>query len=157
MNVNREYFMKKHFGIIFLLCFFSMIGQSFAQQIKQLPTCLDFTEVYSRTVLGVSRASKEDMDEMQSLAAIMMGYVSALQDIYGGRLVGMTDMDSEWTLLEKVAQFCRQRPQMTFQRAVRAVPAITQTIQALQDEEFKRCTNYIEQTKPTICASFNQK
>jgi len=149
--------MNKRFSIIFLLCSFFMVGQSSAQQIKQLPTCLDFSEVYSRTVLGISPATKEDTDEMQSLAAIMMGYVSALQDIYGGRLVGMGMADNEWTLLEKVAQFCRQHPQMTFQRAVRAVPAVAQTIQALQDEEFKRCTNYIEQAKPTICSAFNQK
>lgn len=128
--------------------------QAACQQVKELPTCLDFSDVYSRTVLGTAPASAEEEQEMQSLASIMMGYVSALQDIYGNRLVGMSMSDSEWTLLQKVNEFCRQYPHLTFQRAVRAVPAVSQTIQALQDQEFKRCTNYIEQTKPTICASF---
>ncbi|MBR1777886.1 MAG: hypothetical protein IJ752_04800 [Alphaproteobacteria bacterium] len=122
-----------------------------------MPTCLDFSEVYARTVLGSAPETKTDQEEMRSLASIMVGYVSALQDIYGNRLVGMADGDNEWTLLEKVYQFCRQQPHMTFQRAVRAVPAVSRTIQALQDEEFNRCNNYIGQMKPTICSSYMQK
>ena len=151
--------MHKSFKIVFFLCglFLFQSEQCFAQQVKQLPTCMDFSEVYSRTVLGTAPATQEDKDEMQALASIMMGYVSALQDIYGNRLIGMGYDDNEWTLLEKVNSFCRQHPQMMFQRAVRAVPAVAQTIQALQDEEFKRCNNYIEQTKPTICSSFAAK
>lgn len=151
--------MYKSFGILFFLCGLFMLqsGQCAAQQVKQLPTCMDFSDVYSKTVLGVAPATKEDHNEMQALASIMMGYVSALQDIYGNRLVGMSAEDDEWSLLEKVNSFCRQHPQMMFQRAVRAVPAVSQTIQALQDEEFKRCNNYIEQTKPTICASYCEK
>ena len=147
--------------ISFLFCnafFWAFPQQAICQQskeVKALPTCLDFSDVYSRTVLGTAPASEEEEREMQSLASIMMGYVSALQDIYGNRLVGMSATDNEWTLLEKVDQFCRQYPHLTFQRAVRAVPAVSQTIQALQDQEFKRCTSYIEQTKPTICATFN--
>ncbi len=153
--------MKKNLAVL-LVCsmfFWTLPQQGNSQQareVKALPTCLDFSDVYSRAVLGTSAASAQEEQEMLSLASIMMGYVSALQDIYGNRLVGMSETDNEWTLLEKVNQFCRQYPHMTFQRAVRAVPAVSQTIQALQDQEFKRCTNYIEQTKPTICASFNQ-
>ena len=127
------------------------------REVKALPTCLDFSDFYSRTVLGVAPATEYDEQEMQSLAAIMMGYVSALQDIYGNRLVGMSPSDNEWTLLERVNKFCLQYPHLSFQRAVRAVPAISQTIQALQDQEFKRCSNYIEQTRPTICSSYNTK
>ena len=153
--------MNKKIGVFFFLLFnFWMLpeqGHAQQKEIKQLPTCLDFSEVYGRTILGTAPATKEDEQEMQSLASIMMGYVSALQDIYGNRLVGMSPNDNEWTLLEKVNLFCRQYPHMTFQRGVRSVPAVSQTIQALQDEEFKRCTNYIEQTKATICSSFNQK
>lgn len=151
----------KKFGTFLFVCtvfFWTFPRQAVCQnsrEVKALPTCLDFSDVYSRTVLGTAPASKEEELEMQSLASIMMGYVSALQDIYGNRLVGMSVTDNEWTLLEKVDQYCRQFPHLTFQRAVRAVPAVSQTIQALQDQEFKRCTNYIEQTKPTICASFN--
>ena len=134
-------------------------GQGYAQQreIKQLPTCLDFTEVYVKTVLKTTVANREEEQEMQSLASIMMGYISALQDIYGNRLVGMSVNDNEWTLLDKVAQFCHQHPQMSFQRAVRALPVVAQTIQALQDEEFNRCTNYIDQMRTTICSAVNQK
>ncbi len=147
--------------LIFFLCYlligsvFSSVAAQQIREVKALPTCLDFSDVYARTILGTARATEQEEQEMQSLASIMMGYVSALQDIYGNRLVGMSDTDDEWTLLEKVNQFCRQYPHLTFQRAVRAVPAVSQTIQALQDQEFKRCTNYIEQTKPTICSSFN--
>lgn len=126
------------------------------KEVKRLPTCLDFADVYSRTVLGTAGFSPQEEQEMQNLASIMMGYVSALQDIYGNRLVGMTAADNEWSLLEKVARFCSQNPQLTFQRAVRSIPAVSQTIQALQDQEFKRCTNYIEQTKPTICSAYKQ-
>lgn len=153
--------MKKNLTVL-LICgvfFLALPQRGICQQtreIKALPTCLDFSDVYARTVLGTSAASAQEEQEMLSLASIMMGYVSALQDIYGNRLVGMSETDNEWTLLEKVNQFCRQYPHLTFQRAVRAVPAVSQTIQALQDQEFKRCTNYIEQTKPTICASFNK-
>ena len=154
--------MKKNltFFLVFSMFFLTFPHQAVCQQIKEvkaLPTCLDFSDVYSRTVLGTAPASQEEEQEMQSLASIMMGYVSALQDIYGNRLVGMSMSDNEWTLLEKVNDFCRQYPHLTFQRAVRAIPAVSQTIQALQDQEFKRCTNYIEQTKATICSSFNQK
>lgn len=152
--------MNKRLIFVFLFGLLFVVGgadQCLAQQIKQLPTCLDFTEVYSRTILGTAPSTKEDQEEMQSLASIMMGYVSALQDIYGNRLVGMSANDNEWTLMEKVAQYCRLHPQMTFQRAVRAVPAVSQTIQALQNEEFKRCNNYIEQSKPTICSSYSAK
>lgn len=137
--------------------FFMLSGQSQAQQIKQLPTCLDFADVYTRIVLERKQVSKEEEDEMQFLASILMGYVSALQDIYGNRLLGMSAQDNEWTLLDKVHQYCRQHPQMTFQRAVRSIPAVSQTIQALQDAEFKRCNTYIEQMKPTICSSFDIK
>ncbi|MGN1080410.1 MAG: hypothetical protein ACI4TE_09605 [Alphaproteobacteria bacterium] len=152
--------MKKIWVILFVcnVFFWTFPRQAACQQsreVKALPTCLDFSDVYSRTVLGTAPASEEEEQEMQSLASIMMGYVSALQDIYGNRLVGMSMTDNEWTLLQKVNEFCRQYPHLTFQRAVRAVPAVSQTIQALQDQEFKRCTNYIEQTKPTICSSFN--
>ena len=150
----------KHSKTFFLTGFFifsAFSGQCRAQQIKQLPTCLDFSDVYTRTVLEQTQVSKEEEDEMQSLASILMGYVSALQDIYGNRLVGMTSQDNEWSLMDKVNQYCRQHPQMTFQRAVRSIPAVSQTIQALQDEEFKRCKNYIEQMKPTICSSFDIK
>lgn len=150
----------KHSKTFFLTGFFifsALSGQCRAQQIKQLPTCLDFSDVYTRTVLEQTQVSKEEEDEMQSLASILMGYVSALQDIYGNRLVGMTSQDNEWSLMDKVNQYCRQHPQMTFQRAVRSIPAVSQTIQALQDEEFKRCKNYIEQMKPTICSSFDIK
>lgn len=125
------------------------------REVKALPTCLDFTDVYNKTVLQTEPATPEENQEMQNLAAIMMGYVSALQDIHGDRLVGMKAGDNEWTLLENVARFCRQYPHMTFQRAVRSVPAVTQTIQTLQDQEFDRCRNYIEQTKPTICSSYS--
>ncbi|MBO4643030.1 MAG: hypothetical protein J5716_00295 [Alphaproteobacteria bacterium] len=153
--------MRKFFVKVSILCFFFVLlpfEQSYAQQkdVKQLPTCLDFTDVYSKTVLQTSPATKEDDQEMQSLASIMMGYVSALQDIYGNRLVGMSARDNEWTLLDKVAQYCHQYPQMSFQRAVRSIPAVSQTIQALQDEEFKRCNNYIEQMKVAICSTQNQ-
>ena len=84
--------MYKSFGAIFFLCclFLFQSGQCAAQQVKQLPTCIDFTDVYSKTVLNVAPATKEDHNEMQALASIMMGYVSALQDIYGNRLVGMS-------------------------------------------------------------------
>ena len=116
--------------ISFLFCnafFWAFPQQAICQQgkeVKALPTCLDFSDVYSRTVLGTAPASEEEEREMQSLASIMMGYVSALQDIYGNRLVGMSATDNEWTLLEKVDQFCRQYPHLTFQRAVRAVPRL---------------------------------
>lgn len=151
--------MKKFWTFLFVCAvfFWTLPRQAVCQnsrEVKALPTCLDFSDVYSRTVLGTAPASEEEELEMQSLASIMMGYVSALQDIYGNRLMGMSATDNEWTLLEKVDQYCRQFPHLTFQRAVRAVPAVSQTIQALQDQEFKRCTNYIEQTKPTICSSF---
>jgi len=154
--------MYKFLNRVFVLscfCFLMLFEPCSAQQkdVKQLPTCLDFSEVYSRAVLGTSPATKEDEQEMQSLASIMIGYVSALQDIYGNRLIGMSAHDNEWTLLERVAQYCRQYPQMTFQRAVRAVPAVSQTIQALQDEEFKRCNSYIERTKLSICSSYSAK
>lgn len=154
--------MKKNAGSFFfsfLLGMSILSGTAQAQQkeVKQLPTCLDFSEVYGRTVLKTAEATKEDEQEMQALAAIMMGYVSALQDIYGNRLLGMSYNDNEWTLLEKVEQFCRRYPHMTFQRAVRSIEPVSQTIQALQDEEFKRCNNYIEQTRMTICSSVNQK
>ena len=151
--------MKYSKTLFFASCFvFSLLsGQSAAQQIKRLPTCLDFSDVYTRTVLEQSGVTKEESDEMQALASILMGYVSALQDIYGNRLVGMSPHDNEWSLMDKVNQYCRQHPQMTFQRAVRSIPAVAQTIQALQDEEFKRCNNYIEQMKPTICSSFDSK
>ncbi len=125
------------------------------REVKALPTCLNFTDVYNKTVLQTEPATAEENQEMQNLAAIMMGYVSALQDIHGDRLVGMKADDNEWTLLESVAQFCRRYPHMTFQRAVRSVPAVMQTIQTLQDQEFDRCRNYIEQTKPTICSSYS--
>lgn len=145
-------------ALFFLIAVCFAPNQVFAQKIREvkaLPTCLDFTDVYSRTVLGTAPASDEDEKEMLSLAAIMMGYVSAMQDIYGGRLVDMAPTDNEWTLLENVSKFCQQYPHLTFQRAVRAVPAVAKTIQALQDQEFNRCTSYIEQTKPTICSAFN--
>ena len=147
---------RQIFLFVFFVCFF-VCGNVEAQQIKQLPTCLDFSDVYSRTVLGTAPATKEEQEEMQLLASMMMGYVSALQDIYGNRLVGMKDDDNEWTLLEYVNMFCRKYPHMTFQRAVRDIPAVAQTIQSLQDEEFKRCTSYIEQTKVAICSPMNQK
>ena len=154
--------MKKNAGsffVSFLLGISILSGTAQAQQkeVKQLPTCLDFSEVYGRTVLKTAEATKEDEQEMQALASIMMGYVSALQDIYGNRLLGMSYNDNEWTLLEKVELFCRKYPHMTFQRAVRSIEPVSQTIQALQDEEFKRCNNYIEQTRTTICSSVNQK
>lgn len=152
MNKNMVIFL---FGLLLIGAGASSVSAQQIREVKALPTCLDFSDVYSRTVLGTAQATKQEEQEMQSLASIMMGYVSALQDIYGNRLVGMTDTDNEWTLLEKVNQFCRQYPHLTFQRAVRSVPAVSQTIQALQDQEFKRCTNYIEQTKPTICSSYN--
>ena len=151
---------KQMFFLFLILSLFTLPQQVFSQQVREvkaLPTCLDFSDVYSRTVLENTAVSEQEEQEMQSLASIMMGYVSALQDIYGNRLIGMSETDNEWTLLEQVNRFCRQYPHLTFQRAVRAVPAISQTIQALQDQEFKRCTNYIEQTKATICSSFNRK
>lgn len=146
---------KRIFVLSFAFIFLSphvVLAQK-AREVKPLPTCLDFTDVYSRTVLGVSPATEQDEKEMLSLASIMVGYVSAMQDLYGGYLVGMTAQDNEWTLLEVVNNFCLQYPQLTFQRAVRAVPAISKTIQALQDQEFNRCRNYIDQTKATICAA----
>lgn len=154
--------MKKNAGSFFFLFLLGMsilsgVARAQQKEVKQLPTCLDFSEVYGRTVLKTAVATKEDEQEMQALASIMMGYVSALQDIYGNRLLGMSYNDNEWTLLEKVNQFCRQYPHMTFQRAVRSIEPVSQTIQALQDEEFKRCNNYIEQTRTTICSSVNQK
>ncbi len=154
--------MKKKVGILFFWAMFAFpfaaFGQTPVQQkeVKRLPTCLDFTEVYGRTVLGTAPATKEDERLMQSLASIMTGYVSALQDIYGGRLIGMSERDDEWMLLEKVAQFCHQFPHLTFQSGVRAIPAVSDTVQALQDEEFKRCQNYIDQTKKTICSSLGR-
>ena len=151
--------MKRRICVVLFLFFggFFLPAKSYAQEVKQLPTCLDFSEVYARVILETAPVTKEDQDEMRSLSSIMMGYVSALQDIYGNRLVGMSDKDNEWTLLEKVYYFCRQQPHLSFQRAVRAVPAVSRTIQALQDEEFKRCNNYIEQTKTTICSSDKKK
>ena len=121
------------------------------RKVKPLPTCIDFTDVYSRVVLGIAEPTDADKEEMVSLAAIMMGYVSAMQDIFGGYLVGMSSKDTEWTLLESVNKFCLEYPQLPFQRAVRSIPAITQTMQALQDQEFARCRNFIEQTKMSIC------
>ncbi len=123
-----------------------------AKKVKPLPTCLDFTEVYSRAVLGTAEASVEDREEVMSLAAIMMGYVSAMQDIYGGYLVGMSPKDTEWTLLESVNRLCTEYPHWTFQRAVRSVPPIRKTMDSLRDNEFSRCTAYIEQAKQMICA-----
>ena len=154
--------MKKKLGVLFfvLMCGLPLtaVGQSpdLQKDVKRLPTCLDFTEAYGKAVLGTAPATKEDEQLMQSLASIMTGYVSALQDIYGGRLIGMSEQDNEWTLLEKVAQFCRQFPHLTFQSGVRSVPAVSETVQALQDEEFKRCQHYIEQTKKTICSSLGR-
>lgn len=150
------------FGIVLFLSFFSISSgnaqeQAQNKEVKQLPTCLDFSEVYARAVLGTTPATKNDEQEMQALASIMMGYVSALQDIYGNRLVGLTENDNEWTLLAKANSFCQEYPQLTFQNAVRSIPAVAQTIQALQDEEFKRCRNYIDQTKKEICSSFDRK
>ncbi len=122
------------------------------KKVKPLPTCLDFTEVYSRAVLGNAEATPEDMEEMISLSAIMMGYVSAMQDIYGGYLVGMSPNDNEWTLLEYVNKLCLEYPHWTFQRAVRSVPPIRKTMDSLRDGEFTRCMAYVEQAKQTICA-----
>ena len=127
-----------------------------AREVKALPTCIDFTDVYARAVLGEGQATEEDQQTVVSLAAIMMGYVSAMQDVYGNYLVGMGPNDNEWTLLEYVHRFCKQNPQLTFQRAVRSVPAVADTIQSLQDQEFARCTNYINQTRSTICATYNK-
>lgn len=163
--------MKKSF-IISALCFFLFSGSPYAQtipaspnapapqeqstvkKVRPLPTCINFTDVYSRVVLGVAEPSEADKEEMVSLSAIMMGYVSAMQDIYGGYLVGMSSKDTEWTFLESVNKFCLEYPQLTFQRAVRSVPAIAQTMQALRDQEFNRCQNYVEQIKPSICIPF---
>ena len=160
--------MKKKIGVLFLsaLCCFppaavgqspepaAAVGQTSNRQrsVKQLPTCQDFSDVYGKTVLKTAPATQEDELEMQSLASIMTGYVSALQDIFGARLLGMTNDDNEWTLLEMVEKLCSQYPTMTFQGAVRLIEPVSATVQALQDEEFNRCNNYIEQSKKAICS-----
>lgn len=147
----------KLFGLIFgLTVAANSAWAQKAREVKALPTCIDFTDVYSRVVLGEGQATEDDQQTVVSLAAIMMGYVSAMQDIYGNYLVGMGPNDNEWTLLEYVNRFCKQNPQLTFQRAVRSVPAVADTIQSLQDQEFSRCTNYINQTRSTICATYNK-
>ena len=147
----------KMFGLVLgLIAAANPVVAQTAREVKALPTCMDFTDVYSRAVLGEAEATEADKREVVSLAAIMMGYVSAMQDVYGGYLVGMGPNDNEWTLLEYVNRFCKQNPQLTFQRAVRSVPAVADTIQSLQDQEFSRCTNYINQTRSTICATYNK-
>ena len=146
--------MKKIFFILFLMLFSVNVH---AQEVKRLPNCMDFSDVYKRAVLDQSEASPADKEEVMSMAAMMMGYVSAVQDLYGSLLIGMKESDDEWTLLENVYRVCSRNPQMTFQRAVRSVPMIADTIQALQDLEFNRCQNYITQTKASICYDYTQK
>ncbi|MCQ2966381.1 MAG: hypothetical protein MJ250_06575 [Alphaproteobacteria bacterium] len=143
--------MKKLFVFVFLVCF--SVGVQ-AQEVKRLPNCMDFSEVYKRTVINQEDASSADKEEMMSMASLMMGYVSAIQDMYGSLLIGMRESDNEWTLLDQVYRVCTRNPQMTFQRAVRSVPMVADTIQALQDQEFGRCQNYIGQTKTSICYDF---
>ncbi len=154
--------MSKIRSFVFLLAALAAVPSANAQEkakmleVKPLPTCMDFADVYARAVLGEAEATASEQREMVSLAATMMGYVSALQDIYGNYLVGMSADDNEWTLLEHAYRFCKRNPQLTFQRAVRSIPPVLQTVEVLQDQEFARCTNYIEQAKPTICAPYCQ-
>lgn len=143
--------MKKLFAVAFIVCFSFGVQ---AQEVKRLPNCMDFSEVYKRAVLEQGEASLSDKEEMMSMASLMMGYVSAIQDMYGSLLIGMHEDDNEWTLLDHVFKVCSRNPQMTFQRAVRSVPMVADTIQSLQDQEFSRCQNYISQTKTTICYDY---
>lgn len=127
-------------------------GGEEAKKVKPLPTCLDFTEVYSRVVLGAGEASSSDREEVISLSAIVMGYASAMQDIFGAQLVGMSPQDTEWTLLDGVNKICLEYPHWTFQRAVRSVPQIRKTMDSLRDGEFTRCMAYVNQEIQSICA-----
>lgn len=124
------------------------------RDVRSLPTCIDYTDVYASVMQSDGKASAADEKVIGDLAAMVMGYVSALQDIYGNRLIGLRPTDNEWTLLEHVNAFCRRNPQMTFERAVRQIPAVRRTIQSLQDQEFDRCQNYINNTKSTICSGW---
>lgn len=150
--------MKK--GLLFLLLVLSAVPAKAQEKrvverdVQSLPTCIDFTDVYGVVMRSDGQATAADEKMIGDLAAMMMGYVSALQDIYGHRLIGLRPTDNEWTLLEHVNAFCRRNPQMTFERAVRQIPSVRRTIQALQDQEFERCQNYINNTKSTICASW---
>ena len=119
------------------------------RSVRGLPTCIDFSEVYARVI--AEEAAQEEVYEMTTLAALTMGYVSALQDMYGGRLVGASAKATEWTFLGSVYKYCLSNPQVNFQRAVRNVPSILKTMEALKTQEFERCQNYIEQTKESIC------
>lgn len=143
--------MKKLLVILFMICCTSVVQ---AQEVKRLPNCMDFSEVYKRAVIDQVNATTADKEEVMSMASLMMGYVSAIQDMYGSLLIGMRESDDEWTLLDNVYRVCTRNPQMTFQRAVRSVPMVADTIQALQDQEFGRCQNYIGQTKATICYDY---
>ncbi len=124
------------------------------REVRSLPTCIDYTDVYRSVMAADGTATAADERMIGDLAAMVMGYVSALQDIYGKRLIGLRTTDSEWTLLEQVYGFCQRNAQMTFERAVRQIPAVRRTLQSLQDQEFERCQNYINNTKSSICASW---
>ena len=63
----------KLFGLILGLT--AAANPVFAQtvrEVKALPTCMDFTDVYSRAVLGEAEATEADKREVVSLAAIMI-------------------------------------------------------------------------------------
>ena len=131
--------------------------QDNSKKVKPLPTCRDFSEVYARAVLGEGEASIEDKEEVMSLAAIMMGYVSAMQDIYGNYLVGANARTTEWDLLDSVNRLCLEYPHWMFQRAVRSIAPIRDTMNSLRDGEFTRCNSYVEQHKSAICMPFCQR
>ncbi|MCQ2913704.1 MAG: hypothetical protein MJ247_00725 [Alphaproteobacteria bacterium] len=147
--------MKKTFLVFFFLLFASVAN---AQSVKKLPTCIDFNDAYKKVVGEASEnPTVEDKENMLSLASMMMGYVSAIQDVYGDKLVGLQSDDNEWTLLGAVSSICKKNPRMNFANAVRAVPSIADTIAALQQHEYDRCQNYINQTKATICLNYMPK